>query len=142
MFKLKQIQFKSNNAPDIEKKSLKYQLSSTKDSIFHMYGGTLTNDTEDTSRSGVLYLCLDEMDTISLPRFVKCFRITNDMIFKVRFYASGVTPTEGMRLKLKTNATGGYTMLQYDTGNIGEALVVGTDNYASTKNILIRFDKV
>ncbi len=142
MFKLKQIQYKSNNAPEIEKKYLKYQIKGEMDAIYHLKDGLLTNDTDDTTRSGTLYVGLEDLDPLAPFRNIKCYRITKDMIFKIRFYVSGVTPTEGMRLKLKTNSVSGYIALQTDTDGTGEAVIVGLDNYAATRDILIRFDKV
>lgn len=139
MFKLKQIQYNRYNAPEIEKRKVKLGLAAEKETVFRLYNGNLTNESEDSAKSGALYMVLDAVGASDKERYVSCYRITSDMLISVRFFASGVTPTEGMRFKLSGTSTGGYNALTYSAGE-GEVIAVGTENYAKTKNILVRFD--
>lgn len=139
MFKLKKIQNKGCNAPEMEKKKLKLGLAAEKETIFRLYNGYLTNETEDTQKTGTLYLVTEARGANDADRGVSCYRITPDMLMRVRFYAAGVTPKEGMRFKLSGKSAGGYNALTYSEG-AGEVIAVETDDYAQTKTILVRFE--
>ncbi len=142
MFKLKKIFNKHNNAPELEKYNADYNTFTEPNFVYYLNYGYLSYSLpEGYDDEKILYISCSRVEEFNDDKMADCFRITPDMIFETTC-PTGSTPHPGDKFILKqaeSKNKGFESVQRVENTEESDGFFVNTDNWNTTKKVLIRF---
>ncbi len=138
MIKFIKIENQRNNAPEIEMRPIAKYLKADKGTIFALKDNVLNHNNSNSAHAG-FYYCMDDKDANDPNRMVRCFRITNDMLFEFKLVVEVFTPVCGKGLNLNFYSTESGTFDFIESNGSPDAIIVDTSQYSKNKKLILRF---